>query len=223
MTVYDEFTVPIESITYSEDTNEFHITYSRDVNWAFYVFAAERQVISGNNAVAVELTRVPPEAPGYRRPKRGPPERRGGGANGRWGDVWKKDPSQHGGPHYDVTLPGGNHINVYPPTAENPEWKIGGGDDTIEDLPRGDKGVAEKIKKGMNQTSSGSWYSPRRLLTIAGGLGAGYLIYKGGKTLIGIALIPTFAAPAGVGTYPNTLENLLTFEKRVSVEHIHNV
>ncbi len=197
VTVYDEFTVPIESVTYCEDTNEFNITYSRDVEWAFYVLALGNQVVSGNNAQVVELTRIPPRDSGYREPDRGPARHKGGGAKGEHEEIWKKDPSGHGGPHYDVTFPDGNHINVYPPTAESPGWKIGGGDKTIENLPRSSKGKAKEIKKGMNRTSGGSWFSPSRLLTLAGGLGAGYLIYKGGKTLIGIALLPTPAAPVG--------------------------
>ncbi len=46
----------------------------------------------------------------------------------------------------------------------------------------------------MNQ-SGGSWYSPRRLAQIAAAAGTGYLIYKGAKTVIGIVILPTPAAP----------------------------
>lgn len=44
---------------------------------------------------------------------------------------------------------------------------------------------------------SGSWYSPSNWLSILEGIGAGYLIYKGGKTLIGVILLPTPLLPAG--------------------------
>ena len=46
-------------------------------------------------------------------------------------------------------------------------------------------------------TKSGSSYTPRNWLTILGGIGIGYLIYKGTKTAIGIILLPTPLLPVG--------------------------
>ena len=195
VTVYDEFTVPIESVTYCEDTNEFHITYSSDVDWVFLQFAMGMQVVSAASAQVMPIedpnTGAPPAESGFR-PKRGNPKTKDGGWIDKKGNVWRKDPSGHAGPHWDVSFPKGGYINVMPPTPENPRWKVRGGNVPNEDA----SDRRNKIEDQMNQ-SSGSWFSPSRLLTIAGGLGAGYLIYKGGKTLIGIALLPTPAFAVG--------------------------
>ncbi len=81
-----------------------------------------------------------------------------------------------------------------PPIPESPKWKIRGGKNALKRLPKKSQDSAKAIEKNMNQ-SGGSWYSPRRLAQIAAAGGTGYLIYKGAKTVIGIVILPTFAAP----------------------------
>lgn len=196
VTVYDAFKVPISSVQYDGDTNELVISYdTNSVNPAFAAFSAGMRTVTVVSAQMLPIqdqdTGQPPPESGFR-PKRGNARAPGGGWIDKDGNKWKKDPSQHGGPHWDVSFPKGGHVNVYPPIPESPEWKTHGGSTPNKDSEKRKK----KIEDRMNQ-SSGSWFSPSQLLTVAGGLSAGYLIYKGGKTLIGIALLPTPAALAG--------------------------
>ncbi len=37
----------------------------------------------------------------------------GGGFLDKFGNIWRRDKSQHGGPHWDVEHPDGSHTNVY--------------------------------------------------------------------------------------------------------------
>lgn len=196
VTVYDEFTVPISAVQYYGDTNQLVISYNTaNVNPAFAAYSAGLRTFTVISAQVLPIqdpvTGAPPPESGFR-PKKGNPRTPDGGWIDRDGNKWKKDPSEHGGPHWDVTFPNGGYTNVYPPIPESPEWKAHGGRTPNREAKKRKK----KIEDQMNQ-SSGSWFSPSRLLSIAGGLGAGYLIYKGGKTLIGIALLPTPAFAAG--------------------------
>lgn len=202
VTVYDvssvsEFKVPITAVQYYGGTNELVVSYNTsNVSPAFAAFSAGMRVVTVVSAQVLPIedpeTGSPPRESGFRPTKKGKKKTNDGGWIDEKGNVWKKDPAAHGGPHWDVSFPKGGHTNVHPPIPESPEWKtIGGSYPNKEARDR-----RKRIEDQMNQ-SSGSWFSPSRILTIAGGLGAGYLIYKGGKTLIGIALLPTPAFAAG--------------------------
>lgn len=209
VTVYDEVRIPISSVTYREDTDELCFTYNTEgVPPTFAALSVNMQLAPAYFA-QIEIAEPleapgggPPANSGFRPPKnsnnngkvRGRPEWRD-----RYGNVWRKDPSEHAGPHWDVTFPSKGYINVYPPTEENEGWKTGDG--KIKN--RNDRIRKEGIESRMNKTvpyktsKSGSSYTPRNWLTILGGAAAGYLIFKGAKTVIGVILLPTPLLPVG--------------------------
>ncbi len=193
----DECKVRITGVQYDRDSNQFFITYDESADEDCLTHANQFTVISGNNARVLwyeELaTGAPPSGSGFQ-PKPDGGKNPDGSYTDKRGNKWKKDPSNHGGEHWDVSFPKGGHINVMPPIPESPKWKIRGGKNALKRLPKDSRKKAEAIEGKMNQPG-GKWYSPRRLAQIAAAAGTGYLIYKGAKTVIGIVILPTPAAP----------------------------
>lgn len=209
VTVYDEIRIPITSVTYLEETDELCITYNTEgVPPTYAALSGEMQLFSAYFA-QIEITEPlanddgsPPANSGFRPPKEGRPTRTNdGGWIDEKGNIWRKDTSGHAGPHWDVTFPRNQgHINVFPPTEDKPGWKTHDG--SIPNT-RDAKNRKKRIENNMNKkvpkitTESGSSFTPGNWLTILGGVGAGYLIYKGTKTAIGIILLPTPLLPVG--------------------------
>lgn len=98
---------------------------------------------------------MPPESSGYIPPKSGPKWNADkGGYVDRYGNVWVKDKSNHGGEHWDVQYPNGGYDNVYP------DGKVREGKGTrgrfspkVSDKPKSKKTDDTKGKKGKDKNS----------------------------------------------------------------------
>ena len=192
----DDFKVPITSARYDMNSNAFYLTYDQNADTDHLRYADDfRYVNCGYKGFRIRVlwsedpsTGAPPPESGFvRRSSNSRP--RNGKYTDKSGNTWKKDPSRHGGEHWDVSFSTGGHINVMPPVPDSPKWTIRGGENALKKLPRSSKRKAEAIKRKMNG-ADGRYYSPRALAPIAAATGSGYLIYEESKTSFAIAILP---------------------------------
>lgn len=192
----DEFKVRITSVRYDRGTSEFYITYDQSADSAHLRHANNFSVVSSGSDTKCRVlwwedpsTGAPPPESGFvSRTRR--PRPQSGAYTDKPGNKWKKDTSDHGGEHWDVSFQRGGHINVMPPIPESPKWTIRGGRNALKRFPQDSKKKAEAILRKMNR-SEGRAYTSRELAPIVATTGTGYLIYEDSKTLIAIAILPT--------------------------------
>lgn len=69
---------------------------------------------NSNGFLLYNILDIPSDSSGYHPPKHGPKwDKEKKGWIDKWGNIWVKDKSEHGGKHWDVQYPNGGYDNVY--------------------------------------------------------------------------------------------------------------
>lgn len=203
----DKFKVDITEAEYQRDWNGFVLEFDPDVDNLSHLSHARNY--SSFYATDMEITILwnqdpqtgapPPEAGFVRKNNSRPRPNSSGAYVDKRGNSWKKDKSQHGGEHWDVSFSAGGHINVMPPIPENPKWSIRGGEKAFKNLPSAAKSKARAILRRLNENHNEdaeiTYSYDRRLSPIMGRAGDGCLVHENSKTTIGISILPTEGSP----------------------------
>lgn len=151
---------------------------------------------------------APPPESGFDTQDPENPNRSGGAYVDSKKNKWKIAREQHGGPHWDVSLKAGKHINVMPPTPDFPYWKVRG-NKLPKGLPCRSKTQAKRIIGNMNSGGIDIDY-PRQqnvLVGIMERVGEGYLIHNDSTTFIAVTISPTSEGASDGGLLKITLGN----------------